>query len=217
MEKFFQFKSEIGWSELISVLAAIVALWALNQSYKANSPLINISALPPRAHHVCNDAMKEWNVVAIVPFRITNMGGRATTLTGFHRDGEISPFIAISDENENLDAWNYLVIPDSIESHPKGIDAPSWDVKKILDESKVLQLDVDRIRYAHPTIFEVNIPSGETVVMNLGLKTVISTPDNKTLRRYIIRLSAEFSDGDKIPIQSVVERPFVGRYLPPCR
>jgi hypothetical protein len=217
MRKIFQFKSEIGWSELISGLAAVVAFVALYQSYAANSPSITISALPPRAHHVCNDISKEWNVVAVAPFQITNIGGRTTTLIGISRDGESPPFMAILDEGETVDVWHSLLIPDSIALHPQGIDAPSWDVERMLDNSRLLQLDVDRASRSHPTVFDIKVPAGETVLVSLGIRAATSTSEHEIPRGNMIRLSADFSHGRKIPVQAVVERPFVGRNLPACR
>src|ERR1051325_7142546 len=124
MLRFFKPSEEFGWSELISTCAFILSIISLTLyvviSHQVNSASIYVSTLPARAYHVCDHDLKEWRVIAIVPFRFTNTGGRSTTLTEISKDRNLAPVIGISDENEHFEVWNNLVLLESLVGHQIG-------------------------------------------------------------------------------------------------
>ena len=195
--------------------AALLAIWALFQSHSANSPAVSVSALPVNAHHSCDESTSRWSVVALVPLRVTNSGGRTTHLTAFTKRPASPLFIAQAGNGEPLDVWYRLLLPKT----PEDLSDLLFlhDIEPILSESRQLVVEEDRLTRTVPSILNIPISAGESIIVSLGFEAGTMDSDYQTAQSYRISMQSTFSHGQSYPVDVEIKRPFVGRYLPACR
>lgn len=135
--KYFKFTSEIGWREIISILAIILAAYSILQNYYAKKPNILISTLPVRSYVTCNPLTKEWLVNAMVPIRIINNGEKATVLTGL-RKNQSNPTVLATTINGSKypNPWNVIVLAESAMKNPKLIDSPPENINAMISSEQ---------------------------------------------------------------------------------
>lgn len=203
MAKFFEFKPTFGWSELIALIAAVVAGFALNSSYQANSPKISITPLPVRAHIVCPPSGNggNRNVIAYIPLAITNTGGRATSFIGLKKTKDTHAIVAnVYGDKKLEDFQGWLNIVDTNLKDTKILDEPSWEVDKRLENNKVMILTESSYGTSKPPVLNVSIPSGETVIAVIGFRSPWQSEVGQVYE-YLVNMTAEFSNGQSRDLQ----------------
>jgi hypothetical protein len=181
--RFIQFEKKFGWSELFAGLAffiSLAALWYSRAQVLQNLPDLNIES--QTAIRLYNDKLEqqsEW--VTLLPFSVTNRGGRTVSLVKIERD-EVPPVIQVTNgvvtEHNSLDVSFAL------------IEGPT-DSKDFY--SKALTSDTKRLLMPH--IINDSIESGKAKSYVMVLR--IKDDANHSLKGSTILFSCRliFSDG----------------------
>src|SRR5438105_2462924 len=108
MESIFKFEKKIGWAEIIAVLALITsvsAAWYNHVQVVQNLPDLQFDSQP--AIRIENgNPDKDKNIIAIIPFIVTNRGGRTATLIKLEQDS-LPPIIQV--ENGKAKVENDII------------------------------------------------------------------------------------------------------------
>jgi hypothetical protein len=77
---------KLSWQDLLTLLAISLSGVAYCQTNRINSPLPTVQSLKPRQYWSCNRGEERWNFTSVLPFIITNNGGRAISLVELHNN-----------------------------------------------------------------------------------------------------------------------------------
>jgi len=205
-----KFNGEFGVSDILSVVALIASGFALYQTYEGNAPHVIATGIPARSHVVCDRRAGAFTRVALVPFRLSNVGGRATTLVGLSARPGVPPVAAVTDTGPNDSIWYRLTLLDTIGRVPGGIDAPAWQVDSVVSRSRPLNLKPGPFVDAHPPALDITLQPGESETVVLALTSLYSDPGGG-ISEFDVGLEAEFSHGEVVPLQTRVAPRRVGR------
>jgi hypothetical protein len=194
----------------VGLVSIPISFLALIQSNSASKPHVLVTAVEARSHVACNYFTSEFNTVAVVPFRLSNVGGRAVTLVGLSASSSIPPVVARSDSVENDRIWNVLTLLDTLGRVPRGIDAPQWIIDSLIQRGEPLALEDGGLLGQHPPALNLPIQPGESQLVSIGL-TSLHSDSTKRITEFLVTLEANFNDGEKAQLRSTVAPPSVGR------
>lgn len=184
MSSFFQFERKIGWSEVIAIFALLVsigALWFARAQVLVNLPDVQVETRTAirigSANHKNDD-----EIVEVLPFIVTNRGGRTVTLVSLERES-VPPLLRSTDGKvaEDLGLVASFAV---LEGTP--------DAKGFLADT-VLPADVQLLVF--PYVVNQSVESGRTKPLVFLLR--IKGPPGTAIgdAKVLFNCRAVFSDG----------------------
>ena len=178
------FEHKFGWSELLSAIAllvSLVALWYARAQVTQNLPDVLVETQTAiRLFSTTQGSQSEW--VSLLPFVVTNRGGRTVTLVKFVRE-DLPPVLRINDEliteNKELDVSFALT---------EGVT----DSKDFI-QSKALSVETRPLSLPHVINESIDSGKARSFVMIVRMKD----KNNRSLQgsKILFSCKAVFSDG----------------------
>jgi len=183
MESMFKFEKKIGWAEVIAALALLtsfVTAWYNHVQVAQNLPDLQFESQPAiRVGTSIPDKYRK--IVAILPFIVTNRGGRTATLIKLERDS-LPPIIQVEDGKAKIE--NDVITEFSLLDKK----ANSKDQLSSIVDSEVKPLNL-------PQFINEPIESGKSRTFVLLLKFRSENGFTSGNMKILFSLRAVFSDG----------------------
>lgn len=184
MPSLFQFERKIGWSEVIAAFALLVsigALWFARAQVLVNLPDVQVESRTAIRIGSAN-RKSDGEIIEILPFIVTNRGGRTVTLVSLERES-LPPLLRSIDGKVAEDptfAASFAVL----EGTP--------DAKGFLAD-KVLTADVQPLVF--PYVVNQSVESGRTKPLVLLLRIRGQPGTSIGDAKVLFNCKAVFSDG----------------------
>ena len=186
MNPLFRFERKIGWPEVIAVAALAVsalAAWYTRAQVMQNLPDLVIES-QDAIRIVQSDGKPGQELVAILPFVVTNRGGRAATLVKLERE-DISPLLRVV--NDKVTEDHGLVVSFAL------LEGTTSAARKFQERAA----DAEVRRFALPHIVNETIDSGRAKPFMLLLRMKDSNGGSLSNAKVFFACRAVFSDGTK--------------------
>lgn len=190
LNRFFKFENKIGWSEAFALLAIIISIISLYQSYRVEQsalPNIVVTEKTPTIIVSYDTQQRQWIYLTYNRIIITNRGGRTVTLIG----------IRPPEEPEELP----MVLPvknGKVDENIK-INASIFPTSELLEDiknnhsllSKYKGIGIERL-----SVLNIPIEPGETKVLNLGIIFDAYSGNERIAETIFFGVNLVFGDGE---------------------
>jgi hypothetical protein len=192
----------IAWLPIgISVLSLGVSATIAFRNWNANRASLSAVALPTRTHTQCDRTTGRFQNRTIVPFLISNSGGREAALVGLSRiPGQ--PAVTLIDEEipdgtAPSPAPRSLSLVNSLEMASQGFDSPSWEIDKTFEPARSLFFEENQTLEQHRPVLNVPVAPGKSVFLVFGLTSEYRGAGPRFMT---VSLSAEFADLQQVAL-----------------
>ena len=189
MKPLLQFERKVGWPEIISLFALLVsagALWYSRAQVVQNLPDLQLDSQP--ALRISSSSTQEELVLtAVLPFVITNRGGRTATLVKLERD-TLPAILQMVDGKVTVKhdlLADFALVDNKANSNAQ--------LSEVLASAEIRPL-------ALPQIVNEPIDSGKSRTFALLLKVKSNTGRSMSDAKVFFSCRAVFSDGTTIRI-----------------
>lgn len=192
LNRYFSFEAKFGWSEVLSLLALVFALWAFIDQRTGDRPTISLANFPIAVGQVRDTRSGRDVFATVIPLIFTNAGNRSTSLVTFRRNELVEPALFIIDGRARPEPGKseFFVLTRMIETKQE------WEaflpLLKAFDPAK------------DPPILNLTVPAGESRAVYVG---VVADIYGRGAEQLLVALEAEFSDGRTQPIRAAVQIP----------
>lgn len=194
MSNFFRFEVKFGWSELIALIALIVAAFTCWQDFKDKKADIQVSTELNEGGPYQDVVSKQWQNFSYYRIRISNNGGRKLTLVGM-RSSKDAPL-----PNE----MTYAII----NGKAKKVPAVFFLLEKPLSEFKKQPEMISKLKEVgleELGLINKSLEPGDYKDINLGVLLKPYKHMEKTYDFVFVDLELVFSDGSTRPFRSAFE------------